>query len=99
MKKIKLTKEQNEYLKEAVNVTVNTGATNGNLQQAVQNAKTEVQKSGINPNKVGYNIPAQESVCYTKKQLKEARTRNAIKNSERFTKKQLDKILKRNIKR
>lgn len=89
MKKIKITKEQHELaIKEAVSLTVNTGSTNGNVNQAIQNTKRDAQRHGINPNKVGYNIPAQESVV-SKKAIKEMRIKNLLKNATVMTKKEI----------
>lgn len=89
MKKIKITKEQHELaIKEAVSLTVNTGSTNGNVNQAIQNTKRDAQRVGINPNKVGYNIPAQESVV-SKKAIKEMRIKNLLKNATVMTKKEI----------
>lgn len=89
MKKIKITKEQHELaIKEAVSLTVNTGSTNGNVNQAIQNTKRDAQRKGINPNKVGYNIPAQESVV-SKKAIKEMRIKNLLKNATVMTKKEI----------
>lgn len=98
MKKIKITKEQHELaIKEAVSLTVNTGSTNGNVDLAIQNTKRDAQKSGINPNKVGFNIPAQESVIVTKKDIKEMRIKNLLKNAKTISKKELtEKIIKLN---
>lgn len=98
MKKIKITKEQHELaIKEAVSLTVNTGSTNGNVDLAIQNTKRDAQKSGINPNKVGFNIPAQESVIVTKKDIKEMRIKNLLKNAKTISKKELtEKIVKLN---
>lgn len=90
MRKIKITKEQHELaIKEAVNLTVNTGSTNGNINQAIQNAKRDAQRDGINPNKVGYNIPAQENVVVSKKAIKEMRIKNLLKNATVLTKKEI----------
>lgn len=90
MKKIKITKEQHELaIKEAVSLTVNTGLTNGNINQAIQNTKRDAQKDGINPNKVGYNIPAEESVVVSKKAIKEMRIKNLLKNATILTKKEI----------
>lgn len=89
MKKIKITKEQHELaIKEAVSLTVNTGSTNGNVNQAIQNTKRDALRDGINPNKVGYNIPAQESVV-SKKAIKEMRIKNLLKNATVMTKKEI----------
>lgn len=98
MKKIKITKEQHELaIKEAVSLTVNTGSTNGNVDLAIQNTKRDAQKSGINPDKVGFNIPAQESVIVTKKDIKEMRIKNLLKNAKTISKKELtEKIIKLN---
>lgn len=98
MKKIKITKEQHELaIKEAVSLTVNTGSTNGNVDLAIQNTKRDAQKSGINPNKVGFNIPAQENVIVTKKEIKEMRIKNLLKNAKAISKKELtEKIVKLN---
>ena len=90
MRKIKITKEQHELaIKEAVSLTVNTGSTNGNINQAIQNTKRDAQKDGINPNKVGYNIPAQENVVVSKKAIKEMRIKNLLKNATVLTKKEI----------
>nr|UVM93603.1 MAG: hypothetical protein [Bacteriophage sp.] len=90
MRKIKITKEQHELaIKEAVSLTVNTGSTNGNINQAIQNTKRDAQRDGINPNKVGYNIPAQESVVVSKKAIKEMRIKNLLKNATVLTKKEI----------
>lgn len=90
MRKIKITKEQHELaIKEAVSLTVNTGSTNGNINQAIQNAKRDAQRDGINPNKVGYNIPAQENVVVSKKAIKEMRIKNLLKNATVLTKKEI----------
>lgn len=90
MRKIKITKEQHELaIKEAVSLTVNTGSTNGNINQAIQNTKREAQRDGINPNKVGYNIPAQENVVVSKKAIKEMRIKNLLKNATVLTKKEI----------
>lgn len=90
MRKIKITKEQHELaIKEAVSLTVNTGSTNGNINQAIQNTKREAQRNGINPNKVGYNIPAQENVVVSKKAIKEMRIKNLLKNATVLTKKEI----------
>lgn len=95
MKKIKITKEQHELaIKEAVSLTVNTGYTNGNVDLAIQNTKRDAQKSGINPNKVGFNIPAQENTVLTKKELKEKRIKNLLKNAELITKKELSEKIR-----
>lgn len=93
MRKIKLNKDQEQRIKEAVNLTVNTASTNGNIAQAVQNTKRDAQRSGINTNKVGFAIPAEESTVFTKKQIKEMRTKNLIKSSKPITKKELSEIL------
>lgn len=90
MRKIKITKEQHELaIKEAVSLTVNTGSTNGNINQAIQNTKRDAQRAGINPNKVGYNIPAQENVVVSKKAIKEMRIKNLLKNATVLTKKEI----------
>lgn len=90
MRKIKITKEQHELaIKEAVSLTVNTGSTNGNINQAIQNTKRDAQRVGINPNKVGYNIPAQENVVVSKKAIKEMRIKNLLKNATVLTKKEI----------
>lgn len=90
MRKIKITKEQHELaIKEAVSLTVNTGSTNGNINQAIQNTKRDAQRSGINPNKVGYSIPAQENVVVSKKAIKEMRIKNLLKNATVLTKKEI----------
>lgn len=90
MRKIKITKEQHELaIKEAVSLTVNTGSTNGNINQAIQNTKRDAQRDGINPNKVGYNIPAQENVVVSKKAIKEMRIKNLLKNATILTKKEI----------
>lgn len=90
MRKIKITKEQHELaIKEAVSLTVNTGSTNGNINQAIQNTKRDAQRDGINPNKVGYNIPAQENVVVSKKVIKEMRIKNLLKNATVLTKKEI----------
>lgn len=90
MRKIKITKEQHELaIKEAVSLTVNTGSTNGNINQAIQNTKRDAQRNGINPNKVGYNIPAQENVVVSKKAIKEMRIKNLLKNATVLTKKEI----------
>lgn len=90
MRKIKITKEQHELaIKEAVSLTVNTGSTNGNINQAIQNTKRDAQRDGINPNKVGYNIPAQENVVVSKKAIKEMRIKNLLKNATVLTKKEI----------
>ena len=90
MRKIKITKEQHELaIKEAVSLTVNTGLTNGNINQAIQNTKRDAQRDGINPNKVGYNIPAQENVVVSKKAIKEMRIKNLLKNATVLTKKEI----------
>lgn len=90
MRKIKITKEQHELaIKEAVSLTVNTGSTNGNINQAIQNTKRDAQRNGINPNKVGYSIPAQENVVVSKKAIKEMRIKNLLKNATVLTKKEI----------
>lgn len=90
MRKIKITKEQHELaIKEAVSLTVNTGSTNGNINQAIQKTKRDAQRDGINPNKVGYNIPAQENVVVSKKAIKEMRIKNLLKNATVLTKKEI----------
>lgn len=90
MRKIKITKEQHELaIKEAVSLTVDTGSTNGNINQAIQNTKRDAQRDGINPNKVGYNIPAQENVVVSKKAIKEMRIKNLLKNATVLTKKEI----------
>lgn len=90
MRKIKITKEQHELaIKEALSLTVNTGSTNGNINQAIQNTKRDAQRNGINPNKVGYNIPAQENVVVSKKAIKEMRIKNLLKNATVLTKKEI----------
>lgn len=90
MRKIKITKEQHELaIKEAVSLTVNTGSTNGNINQAIQNTKRDALRDGINPNKVGYNIPAQENVVVSKKAIKEMRIKNLLKNATVLTKKEI----------
>lgn len=90
MRKIKITKEQHELaIKEAVSLIVNTGSTNGNINQAIQNTKRDAQRNGINPNKVGYNIPAQENVVVSKKAIKEMRIKNLLKNATVLTKKEI----------
>lgn len=90
MRKIKITKEQHELaIKEAVSLTVNTGSTNGNINQAIQNTKRDAQRNGINPNKVGYNIPAQENVVVSKKAIKEMRIKNLLKNATVLIKKEI----------
>lgn len=90
MRKIKITKEQHELaIKEAVSLIVNTGLTNGNINQAIQNTKRDAQRDGINPNKVGYNIPAQENVVVSKKAIKEMRIKNLLKNATVLTKKEI----------
>lgn len=90
MRKIKITKEQHELaIKEAVSLTVNTGSTNGNINQAIQNTKRDAQRDGINPNKVEYNIPAQENVVVSKKAIKEMRIKNLLKNATVLTKKEI----------
>ena len=90
MRKIKITKEQHELaIKEAVSLTVNTGSTNGNINQAIQNTKRDAQRDGINPNKVGYNIPAQENVVVSKEAIKEMRIKNLLKNATVLTKKEI----------
>lgn len=90
MRKIKITKEQHELaIKEAVSLIVNTGSTNGNINQAIQNTKRDAQRDGINPNKVGYNIPAQENVVVSKKAIKEMRIKNLLKNATVLTKKEI----------
>lgn len=90
MRKIKITKEQHELaIKEAVSLTVYTGSTNGNINQAIQNTKRDAQRNGINPNKVGYNIPAQENVVVSKKAIKEMRIKNLLKNATVLTKKEI----------
>ena len=90
MRKIKITKEQHELaIKEAVSLTVNTGSTNGNINQAIQNTKRDARRDGINPNKVGYNIPAQENVVVSKKAIKEMRIKNLLKNATVLTKKEI----------
>lgn len=95
MKKIKITKEQCDHaIEEGVSLNVNTGSTNGNINQAVQNTKNDARQSGINPNKVGFNIPAQESKTYTKKEIKEMRISNLLRNSIVMTKKELSEKIK-----
>lgn len=90
MRKIKITKEQHELaIKEAVSLIVNTGLTNGNINQAIQNTKRDAQRDGINPNKVGYSIPAQENVVVSKKAIKEMRIKNLLKNATVLTKKEI----------
>lgn len=95
MKKIKITKEQHELaIKEAVSLSVNTGLTNGNINQAIQNTKRDAQKDGINPSRVGFNIPAEESTIITKKTIKEMRIKNILKNATIMTKKEISEKIK-----
>lgn len=82
-------KQFNETIREAVNVTVNTGMTNGNVAQAVTNTRNDVMRNGINPNKVGYVIPAEESKDCDGKELKETELNRIKKDGTKFTKKEL----------
>lgn len=81
-KKIKLTKEQKQIIDE-IAVTADTGATNGNITQAVQNAQNAAKKSGLRNASV-LIPPTTESKSNDSKVIKEIKiTKGEVKNIKR----------------
>lgn len=101
-KKIKLTKEQKQMIDE-ITVTADTGATNGNITQAVQNAQNNAKKSGVrNPSVL---IPANENkkpkgnniseMKFTKNDIKNIKREILKENSTVYKKKELNEMFKK----
>ena len=100
-KKIKLTKEQKQMIDE-ITVTADTGATNGNIAQAVQNAQNNAKRSGIRNASV--LIPANEGkneetvvseMRLTKEDVKNIRRQILRENSITYKKSQLNEMFKK----
>lgn len=87
MRKIKITEEQyNTAIAEGVKLSADVSAANGDVAKAVDTAKSQAQKSGVNLSDATIEIPATtESRLFTIKQLKEARLKNMKKNSEYYS--------------
>lgn len=104
-KKIKITKSQKDTINE-LNVVADTGATGGNINQAVQNAQNTAKQSGVNnasvvipPKNEGKNVkPVMEKVL-SKKEIESMRIKVLKENAKKFTKAQLDEMLKLNSKK
>lgn len=99
-KKIKITKSQKDNINE-LNVVADTGATGGNINQAVQNAQNTAKQSGVRnasvvipPKNEGKKAkPVMEKVL-SKKEIESMRIKVLKENAKRFTKAQLDEMLK-----
>lgn len=99
-KKIKITKSQKDTINE-LNVVADTGATGGNINQAVQNAQNTAKQSGVSnasvvipPKNESKKVkPVMEKVL-SKKEIESMRIKVLKENAKRFTKAQLDEILK-----
>ena len=83
----KITEEQyNAALAEGVSITADVNATNGDVAKAVETAKDQARKSGLDLNSTTIEIPASnESVFKTVKQLSEERFSNLKKNATYYT--------------
>lgn len=89
-KKIKISKEQKENINE-ISVMADTGMTNGNVQQAVQNAQTNAQRSGVR--NVSVVIPPVNETILTKKQVENIKLKIIKENAKTFKKRELTSIL------
>lgn len=70
MRTIKISEEQNKLfksLKEDVTVQADVSAAGGDVKRAIDNAKREAQKSGLNTNNMKIVVDANESVQRSKK--------------------------------
>lgn len=87
MKKIKITEEQyNAALAEGVTLTADLDAANGNVAKAVDTARNQARKSGINLDNVRIEVPAKtESKIKLKKQLDEERLNKMKRDSIYYT--------------
>lgn len=85
-RRFKITEEQRQYaLKEGITITADMNAANGDVKKAVDDVRTNAEKSGINPNKVNVQIPANESKVYTVRELTEQRLMASKINSQVYS--------------
>ena len=85
-RRFKITEEQRQYaLKEGITITADMNAANGDVKKAVDDVRANAEKSGINPNKVNVQIPANESKVYTVRELTEQRLMASKANSQVYS--------------
>lgn len=87
MRKFKITEEQyNAALAEGITLTADLDAANGNVAKAVDTARDQARKSGVNLDNVSIEVPAKtESKLRIKKQLDEERFAKIKRESTYYT--------------
>lgn len=73
---IKLTKEQlnrMQHLTEDITVTADVSSAGGDVKKAIDNAKKEAQRNGVNLNNLKVVVDANESVNRKKSNLEESK--------------------------
>lgn len=81
-RRFKITEEQRKYaLSEGITINADVQAANGDVKKAVDNARKDAQNSGVNPNKVNINIPANENKVRAMRSVAEQRLRSSKANS------------------
>lgn len=87
-----------------ITITADTGATNGNITQAVQNAQNNAKKSGLrnasilipaNENKDSKNTSNISEMKLTKGYIKDIKRQILRENSVTYKKSQIDKMFKK----
>lgn len=87
-RKIKISKKQYEQaLSEGITLTADVDACNGDVKQAVDNAKQNAKKNGVNLSDATISVPADtnEGRIITKKELQENRLKVLKANSKLFS--------------
>lgn len=94
MRKIKITEEQRQYaLSEGITLNADIDAAGGDVKKAVDTAKQQAQKSGVDIKKATIQIPpSNESKVITKKQMMENRLKKFKQNSDYY---QVNEFVKR----
>lgn len=88
-RKFKISEEQYKMaLSEGVTINADVDACNGDVKQAVDNAKQDAKKTGLDLNKANIQLPAKdtnEGRIITKKELVENRLRVLRANSKLYS--------------
>ena len=83
MRKIKITEEQYNMLKEEITLSADVESSNGDVKQAIDKVRQDGKKAGLNGDNVKIEVPFNEGKILTKKEIKENRN-NFLKENANF---------------
>lgn len=85
MRKIKITEEQYNMLKEEITLSADVESSNGDVKQAIDKVRQAGRKAGLNGDGVKIEVPFNEGKILTKKEIKEHRNNFIKENTNLYT--------------